>query len=49
LVPSRQKEILRYFSSLKSDAARARNVDRAMRVLSGQRERFMARSWKDGG
>jgi hypothetical protein len=48
LVPSRQKEILRYFASLKSDAARARNVDRAMRVLLGQRERFMARSWKDG-
>jgi hypothetical protein len=48
LVPSRQKEILRYFASLKSDAARARNVDRAMRVLLGRSERFMARSWKDG-
>jgi hypothetical protein len=48
LVPSRQKEILRYFASLKSEAARARNVDRAMRVLLGQCERFMARSWEDG-
>jgi bacteriocin resistance YdeI/OmpD-like protein/uncharacterized protein DUF1905 len=33
LAPSRQKEILRYLASLKSDAARARNVDRAMGVL----------------
>jgi hypothetical protein len=48
LIPSRQKEILRYFASLKSQAARARNVDRAMRVLSGQCDRFMARSWTDG-
>jgi hypothetical protein len=48
LVPSRKKEMLRYFASLKSAAAQARNLDRAMGVLSGQRGRFMARDWKDG-
>ncbi len=47
LIPSRQKEILRYFSSLKSSEARARNVKRAVRVLSGGKERFMARSWNE--
>lgn len=48
LIPSRKKEILRYFSWLKSPEARARNVLRAMHVLSGGKGRFMARSW-DGG
>jgi hypothetical protein len=48
LNPSRKKEILRYFASLKSAAARARNLERAMRVLAGHRERFMARSWEQG-
>src|SRR5579871_135403 len=33
LIPSRQKEILRYFSRLKSPEAQARNLERAMRVL----------------
>lgn len=45
LTPSRQKEILRYFSWLKTPAARARNVARVLRVLSGSKGRFMARSW----
>lgn len=45
LTPSRKKEILRYFSWLKSDEARARNVARALHVLSGKKGRFMARSW----
>ena len=45
LIPSRQKEILRYFAHLKSPEARARNLRRAIQVLSGGRERFMARSW----
>jgi hypothetical protein len=49
LTPSRKKEILRYFASLKSDAAKARNLARAMAVLSGKSGRFMARSWKNGG
>lgn len=45
LIPSRQKEILRYFSWLKSDAAIERNLEKALRVLSGKKERFMARDW----
>ena len=44
LIPSRQKEILRYFSGLKSSEAQARNVRRAITVLSGSKERFMGRS-----
>lgn len=48
LTPSRQKEILRYFSWLKSQAAIERNLKRALKVLSGESERFMARSWKNG-
>ena len=45
LIPSRKKEILRYFSWLKSADARERNVARALHVLSGKGGRFMARSW----
>ncbi|MGB7212395.1 MAG: YdeI/OmpD-associated family protein [Gemmatimonadales bacterium] len=48
LSPSRQKEILRYLMALKSDEARHRNVARAIHVLSGAKERFMARSWSAG-
>lgn len=48
LIPSRQKEILRYFAGLKSVEAKARNIERALRVLSGEGSRFMARAWKDG-
>jgi hypothetical protein len=48
LTPSRQKEILRYLASLKSAEAKQRNLAKAMRVLGGKPERFMARSWKDG-
>jgi hypothetical protein len=48
LTPSRQKEILRYFSWLKSDEAKQRNLEKALFVLSGNEGRFMARSWKDG-
>ena len=48
LLPSRKKEILRYFSRLKSPEARARNLARAMTALSGEPGRFMARSWKNG-
>jgi hypothetical protein len=48
LPPSRKKEILRYFSWLKSDAARERNIAKALHVLSGSPGRFMARDWKDG-
>jgi len=44
----RQKEILRYFSWLKSDEAKERNLKKVIEVLTGKEERFMARSWKDG-
>jgi Domain of unknown function (DUF1905)/Bacteriocin-protection, YdeI or OmpD-Associated len=47
LIPSRKKEILRYFARLKSPEARARNLKRALRVLSGRKERYMARSWDE--
>jgi hypothetical protein len=48
LIPSRKKEILRYFALLKSPEAKARNLQRVMYVLSGDEARFMARSWKSG-
>jgi Bacteriocin-protection, YdeI or OmpD-Associated/Domain of unknown function (DUF1905) len=48
LIPSRKKDILRYFATLKSPEARARNLRRAMEVLSGSQARFMARTWKGG-
>ncbi len=48
LIPSRKKEILRYFSWLKSDEARKRNVNKVLHVLSGEEGRFMARSWQNG-
>ena len=48
LTPSRQKEILRYMSWLKSDEAKRRNVEKALRALSGHKTRFMARTWEGG-
>jgi len=48
LIPSRKKEILRYFSRLNSPDARARNLAKALHVLSGETGRFMARAWKNG-
>src|SRR6266571_6007622 len=48
LIPSRKKEILRYFAGLKSQEARARNLERALHVLSGRKGRFMARAWDRG-
>lgn len=45
LPPSRKKEILRYFSGLKSGQAQQRNVQQVLRVLAGAQERFMARDW----
>jgi hypothetical protein len=48
LIPSRKKEILRYFSRLVSEDARIRNLARALHVLSGQGGRFMGREWKNG-
>jgi len=37
LIPSRKKEVLRYFARLKSPEARARNLERALHVLSGRK------------
>jgi hypothetical protein len=48
LIPSRKKEILRYFAALKSPEAQSRNLRRAIAVLSGVEARFMARTWKAG-
>jgi hypothetical protein len=48
LIPSRKKEVLRYFANLKSKEAQARNLKRAMAALSGSEERFMGRTWRDG-
>lgn len=48
LTPSRKKEVLRYFAQLQSREARARNVSKALHVLSGQSGRFMARTWTNG-
>lgn len=45
LAPSLRKEILRYLANLKSDAARERNIDRAIAVLGGAKARFLARDW----
>jgi hypothetical protein len=45
LTPSRQKEILRYFSWLKSDEAKERNLQKVMSILGGSPGRFMARDW----
>jgi hypothetical protein len=48
LIPSRKKEVLRYFSWLKSQEAIDRNLEKVLHVLSGKPGRFMARSWKNG-
>ena len=45
LSPSLQKEMLRHFARLKSDAARTRNIEQALNVLNGAKVRFMARAW----
>jgi hypothetical protein len=48
LIPSRKKEVLRYFAGLKSREARERNLERALHVLSGRKGRFMGRPWNQG-
>jgi hypothetical protein len=47
LIPSLQKEILRYMDRLKSIEAQSRNTQLAMHVLSGGKGRFLARSWNE--
>jgi hypothetical protein len=48
LPPSRKKELIRYFAGLKSESARARNLARALHVLSGRSGHFMGRDWTKG-
>lgn len=48
LIPSRKKEIIRYFSQLVTPEAQTRNLAKALHVLSGEEARFMARDWKNG-
>ena len=48
LTPSRQKEVVRYLANLRSDAARARNLDRVMRMLGGESGHYMGRDWSNG-
>jgi uncharacterized protein YdeI (YjbR/CyaY-like superfamily) len=48
LIPSRKKEILRHFASLKSSDAKARNLKQAMAALPWDEVRFVARTWKGG-
>jgi hypothetical protein len=48
LSPSRKKEVLRYFAGLKSEVVLERNILRAIYVLEGNSERFMARDWING-
>lgn len=47
LIPSRQKEVLRYFAKLKTPEAIDRNLVRAIGVLSGGKERFLGRYWTE--
>jgi hypothetical protein len=47
LSPSRKKELLRYFSRLKSSEAQERNLERAIHVLAGGKARFMGRAWNE--
>ena len=44
LPPSRQKEIVRYLSGLKSKEAQERNLQKAMHMLEGKKGRWMGRS-----
>ena len=48
LIPSRKKDVLRYLAGLKSAEARERNIAKAVRVLAGERARFMSREWVGG-
>jgi hypothetical protein len=47
LIPSRQKEIVRYLARLKSAQAQQRNLQKVLHVLGGGKARFMARSWNE--
>jgi hypothetical protein len=44
LTPSRQKEILRYLAALRSEAARQRNVEKVLAMLSTPKGIFLGRA-----
>lgn len=48
LSPSRQKEVVRYLTNLKSVEARMRNLTKLKEMLSGIEGHYMGRDWKDG-
>jgi hypothetical protein len=48
LPPSRQKEVVRYLTNLKSKDARKRNINKLMKMLGGDNGHFMGRDWEDG-
>jgi ribosomal 50S subunit-associated protein YjgA (DUF615 family) len=48
LSPSRQKEVLRYFARLQSDAAKKRNLELILRALRGEEIHYMGRDWAAG-
>jgi hypothetical protein len=48
LTPSRKKEILRYLVNLKSSEARIRNLNKVLKMLSGETGRFVGRTWANG-
>ena len=48
LLPSRKKDVLRYFAGLKSQETIENNTKRLIRVLEGDSERFLAREWRHG-
>lgn len=48
LIPSRQKEFVRYLAHLKTPEAIERNLAKAISVLSGSEFSFLGRDWKGG-
>lgn len=48
LSPSRQKEVLRYIDNIKSEEIKAKNIERLLRILSGESDHFMGRDWING-
>lgn len=47
LAPSAKKEILRYIAGVRTAHAKEVNMERAYRVLSGEKGRFLGRAWND--
>lgn len=45
LIPSRQKEVLRYFSRLSSPEAKERNLKKAIAAFTGGKDLFLGRTW----